>query len=491
MLTQNELGAALGELRELVGLSTDECSARIGVAAQDLQRVEQGHLDMSVIEQLAQLYGLDVDDLSDGAFRASEDTRGATVFLLQGAYQEFDAGDIATLSRAILAARYMTSLGGSEGAALLRTRLELVPTPAAGPWRADAARQGYLLAREVRRKLALEGEPLADIGELLEERLGIAVVVESLKSPHLRAASIVDAGRAAAAAVLGAADPEREANPALARVYLAHELCHILFDPAAPGMVRLALDDRLDTRRSRGRGSFGSSQDALLESRAKGFAAEFLLPHQGLVQLLGTPADTCVLAEARTMIQRAREHFGTPQEIAANHLENLGFVSKDLRLELGRLPAPPAPATRLPGMSKPPIRLERLSAHGLTMTKNAVLEARNMAAQVVSEIGSDVLGSALAAVGRNRPLEATDKLVDLFDGLLASGQLKAASRILEELDPSKFPPGVLTGVLAVTLPAKTELGEARTKYFDRVRVALAATWQLPQDRIEAIEKRLR
>ena len=488
MLRREELGAALSQLRDVVGLSIDECAVRLGVERDQLQHLEGGAIDVTLLDQLAHLYGLDVDDLSEGLFRASGDTDGATVFLLQGDYQDFDANDLGVLSRAMLAARRMTVLGGAPGAAALRSRLEFVPVAPAAPNRVDAARQGYKLARLVRRRLGLGGEPLADVGELLEERLGVAVLVEPLESTRLRAASIVDAGLAGAAAVLGAHDPEREGNPVLARVYLAHELCHILFDPAAPGMVRLALDDL------RGGASYATI-DALLESRAKGFAAELLLPLDGLQALFGSPAATSDPGEAKSMIRRAREHFGTSHKIAANHLENLGFVSKLLRFELtqstGQVAAPPT--TRLPAASSPPCRLQELLAGlaPLPAASDPVAEAREAAAHVVAGLGREAIAAALDAVARSRPIEATDLLVQHLDDLLTLAEWGAAGRLLDELDAARFPPAVLTGVLTVTLRARTEIGGARRSYFERVRQALSVTWQLSEEQVAAVDKRLR
>ena len=60
----------------------------------------------------------------------------------------------------------------------------------------------------------------------------------------------------------------RRTNAVLARVYLAHELCHVLFDPSDGGL-HIVLD-------------VGSDRDVqAAEQRARAFAAELLLPLPG------------------------------------------------------------------------------------------------------------------------------------------------------------------------------------------------------------------
>lgn len=360
-----DLGRVLALLRELHGFSRGECAARIGVTVERLVATEQGEFEPGDLGRIARLYALDEDELREGMLRPVEGVEGATIFLLQGAYPDFDARDLGVLERAMRAARSMTALAASsdEGRERLRQRLQFVPTSPAGPRPADAARQGHKLARLVRARLGLGAEPIEDIRVLLEEQLGIAVVVDRVVSQDLRATSIIDMHRAAAAAVIAHHHPDIEQNPLLARVYLAHELAHILFDPGAPGVVRLALDAaRLDGA------SLGaaSNLDGLLESRAKGFAAELLIPLEGVTALLGAPGvPESSLARARQMVAQVREHFGTPWDIAAYHLGNLGFIQKELPLGLrtdkqGFSGA--QPVTSLPEVAATPVLLARMLA---------------------------------------------------------------------------------------------------------------------------------
>lgn len=67
------------------------------------------------------------------------------------------------------------------------------------------------------------------------------------------------------------------------------------------------------------------------EQRARQFAAELLLPLDGLTRLLGAPKRTDSEQSARALVSSAREYFGTPWEIAVQHLHNRDFISLDTR----------------------------------------------------------------------------------------------------------------------------------------------------------------
>jgi Zn-dependent peptidase ImmA (M78 family) len=184
-------------------------------------------------------------------------------------------------------------------------------------------------------------EPLADLRDLVESRFGAIVVSRQLASKKVTAAA-VRAG-VAAAIVLAANDTQRAANPLVTRVNLAHELCHALFDPLVGGL-QIVLDENNDRKVN------------AAEQRARAFAAEFLLPLEGLSALLGPPLTTSDADAASRMVARARSHFGTPHEIAANHLCNLGFVNMTLRerLEYDKTSfTGTAPVTSLPRAGEP------------------------------------------------------------------------------------------------------------------------------------------
>jgi transcriptional regulator with XRE-family HTH domain/uncharacterized protein (DUF2267 family) len=498
-----DLGRALARLRTLYGLSIGECAARIGVTVEQLAAIESGQIDLTGLEGIARLYDLDEDGLREGMIRPVEGVAGATIFLLQGAYQDFDARALDVLDRAMCMARAMTALNAAsdEGRERLRRRLQFVPTAPAGPNPADAARQGYKLARMVRARMKLGGEPIEDIRALLEDQLGIAVVVDDLIGLDLRAASVLDVHRAAATAVLASRDPDRQNNPVLTRVYLAHELCHILFDPGSPGSVRIALDG--SAKDGRASSEVKANRARLTESRAKGFAAELLIPLAGVSLLLGAPAKAPVpsLERARDMVLRVREHFGTSWEIAARHLENLSFFQEEIArvlLDDTQRPPPARHSTSLPAAAAIPVLLAQMLTTGevsdeTTMFQDPlrhVREARHAAEAAIDAGNAEAIAAASDAVERGRELEAAHLLVEHFDDLFHAGEFAAARSALARLDPHRFPRRVLTGVLMVTRHAREQLGNARVDFLARVQSALADTWRISSEDIAEIVGRL-
>ena len=70
----------------------------------------------------------------------------------------------------------------------------------------------------------------------------------------------------------------------------------------------------------------GDRKTHAAEQRARAFAAEVLLPLDGLTRKLGTPRAVTDPSPASALVATACSTFGTPHEITTNHLCNHGFV---------------------------------------------------------------------------------------------------------------------------------------------------------------------
>jgi Zn-dependent peptidase ImmA (M78 family)/transcriptional regulator with XRE-family HTH domain len=322
--------------RERAKLSLDDVSRETGVAVDAIASLERGQPGLATTElfDIARVLSLDPVALLGGRemFRAVP-----SIFLRHAGHQDFDARDSRLLDDALSAGRALASL---------RSRLGDPPAALQGGtfWQIQSAtdhneapaREGYRLASSVRSWLENTSDPLEDVGVLVEQRFGVAILTRALVTARSTAASV--RSEEAAGIVLHARDLSRKNNPLLARVHLAHELCHILFDPSDGGL-QIVVD--FDTDR----------KVHAAEQRARAFAAELLLPLKGLVETLGAPRGVSDRDAAIALISKARSHFGTPHEIATNHLCNLGFI--DLRLR-DRLEAEPSkftgtvPVTSLP-----------------------------------------------------------------------------------------------------------------------------------------------
>lgn len=344
----DRIGHVVLNTRQGAGRSIEELAQDTGVQPSVLEALEAGKPGITTTElgAVARTLGLDANALLSGR----EELRPVpSIFMRHQGLQDFDHDDDDALDDAL-----------EEGRALGRLRHLLKKSPlavqagkfetreASSDTPEAPARDGYHLAREVRRWLRDASGPLGDLRNLIEERFGVAVVVRHLASSKVTGVSIRSG--AAATIILGAGDPRRAANPLLARVILAHELCHILFDPEKGGL-QIVIDADLDRKTN------------AAEQRARAFAAELLLPLEGLTALLGPTLRLLDQEKAAAIVAKARSHFGTPHEIAANHLCNHGFIDRRLRewLEADKTSfAGAEPVTTLPEPGAPSFLLREI-----------------------------------------------------------------------------------------------------------------------------------
>jgi len=300
----------------------DAVAARSGSDIGVLQDLVQGKAGISTdqLDRVAEVLDLDPVALLSGIEKRR--TQPAT-FLKHGAWQDFDHRLEAPLQRALSSARMLLDLNECLRLPLGERRADPFPVQAAPSASAvRAAEDGYRLAEVLRRRLNNRAGPLPDLGELLEERFEVVVEVVDLGKDDVTAVGVRD-DSGAAAIILNAVDRFRQDNPQLTRVQLAHELCHILHDPSEGG-VHLVLD--LTEEES----AAGQRSHEREEQRARGFAAELLLPLHGLIEVLGTPSAVVEEARGLQLVAQARRHFSTPWEIAVHHLYNRGYLSYEV-----------------------------------------------------------------------------------------------------------------------------------------------------------------
>lgn len=102
-----------------------------------------------------------------------------------------------------------------------------------------------------------------------------------------------------------------------------------------------------------------------------------------------------------------------------------------------------------------------------------------------------LVDNAARAIADLDEIQAIDIFVDRLDGLFQAGEFEAARHVLAELDPRRFPPKVLTGVLMISSHAREELGDSRSDFFERVKSALVDTWHLSPEAVGSISRRLK
>lgn len=435
MAPRPELGERLRHLRLLRGWSIAECATQTRVAARHIEALERGESDPASLRRLARCFGIDSDAFLAGRVvgeQVIEGVPGATVFLRHGAFQDFDASDSAVLDRAMRIARAATARQGATTTSLAGHRF-FEPVSVAGPRRRDAAQQGYRLARHVRAWLGFDLEPVGDLVAILEARFGIAVVVDTLRSRGLRASAVVDEGGCAAAVVLAAPWGDTAPRDVASRVNLAHELCHVLFDPIAPNTVRIDLDDK--------RGGFTAVSRE--ESRANGFAAEFLMPIRGVRALLGAETRN-VLAPttANQLVLKVCEHFATSWPLTVYHLRNHGVIADEAMAHLlTHRPERSTSTLRLPGVGSGSLRFGRAPTHEdealrVAVTARASSQVPWSEGAVVS-LGTDPHADAWYSLLDEEvsPLARTEAL----NALVAEGDPALAAWLADELDIEDHP----------------------------------------------------
>ncbi len=338
-----EIGAAIAAERARQGLRVSD----LGVDASVVEAIEAGSpgITTTQLERIANALQVDALALRAGAIKPRPTP---SVYLRhRSVHQDFASTDASVLDAALEHARSRNALArllGDDAGIFPGRRIETRGVAADAP--NAAAHQGYQLARELRRALANEADALADLRDLAETACGVAVLVRRLAT--IGSSELAVKADDAAAIVLAPVTHPREP---FARVWIAHGLCHVLFDPETGG-VHVVVDFE------------GERHVQQAEQRARAFAAELLLPRAGLHKLVGPPTAVGGESAARNLVALARDAFGSTWQVAANHLCNLGFIAAELRdwLERQQPPALSRPwSTSLPAVGAPSLQVAALA----------------------------------------------------------------------------------------------------------------------------------
>jgi Zn-dependent peptidase ImmA (M78 family) len=342
------IGQIVRDRRDVLGLEPHAVAEQADVPLDALVAFEddEGKITAAALDRVARVLAIDPLALREG--RLALRPTAALFFQQMSTFPDFRHEDESPVALALERATNLLEVNDLLGRPpSLRSRCEpLEPI-------AEAAKDGYRLAARVRAMLGNETKPLSNLVHILEEDFDILVRAEALASSLVDALSAKDNESGAAAVILNLATTRR-ANPHTARVDLAHELAHVLFDPAN-GRVNLVVDEDGKENKSA----------TLAEQRARAFAAEFLMPAEGLRDLLGKPQYAMGMEEAMGIVDRVRSEFVTPIEIAVTHLVNREYVWSQIRTKLidqarGREPARGPSAARIDLSGGPDVLLRRV-----------------------------------------------------------------------------------------------------------------------------------
>ena len=257
-IDQTELGRRIRQARESCGMTQDEVAEKLGVSRPIIVQIEQGKRPVSGLElhTLAYLFARDMRDLLADEF-AEDDVVHALFRSHEDAGEE---GVKQALRDCIALGHELTNLEDLLG--ISRATVTVATYSYAFPRsRWEAIQIGEYVAVEERRRLGLGSAPLGDVSSLLEAqgvRTGTVSMPDSVSGlnishPNVGPFVVINEGHS------------RERR----RFSWCHEYAHVLLDKDAIGMV-----------------SRVTERDDLREMRANSFAANFLLPEQGVRQFV-------------------------------------------------------------------------------------------------------------------------------------------------------------------------------------------------------------
>lgn len=432
-------------------------------------------------------------DMAASAERRITPAAGATgtIYWLQGPAQAVELSDLQSMARALNRARAAVAAGERAGAH--RTRLSFGPEPCDMGSAAAPAKHGYRLARKLRERLGLGAAPIADLRALLDERLGVRVEPHRFAGAGPSAAAVLDHRRAAALILL---DPSAQAvkrNPRLLRVAMAHELCHLLFDPPQGHGVGLSLDLAAEQTAEAGSPRAPTEAQEALEKRARAFAAELLLPAEGLAALAeGRAKAGRAPLSHRERIAAAADHFDTPREIAFRHIQNTQHIGMDPSVLFTVEPPSTSPlAERILGGAPKGSARRPTSARGAWAQVEAWLGA-SAPGSAAENASADATRARLSLLQARRddgaPMTLATDVMLLVEDLVDNGQLAAVDVLVDLFMPDAWPPEVSQGLLGQLRwlePRPAALDALR----DRAAAALKLRWGWDEARVVRLLER--
>lgn len=324
-LTRDELGRRIRSARESCGLTQEQLGDAVELSRIAISQIETGSRSVSSIEldRIAYAVGRDIKAFFADAFVEQD----ALAALFRAESQLAEQVDLLhALQGSLALGREMTNLERLLGIDRAQLRTATYELPAARS-RWDAIQQGQRIAADERQRLGLGLSPIGDLVELFESqgvRTGLVTLPDNISGLTLSDEKI------GIFVVIN-----REHPPLRHRFSLAHEYAHVLIDRDRFGAISRA-ENRAD----------------LLEVRANAFAAEFMMPAEGVaqfVQALGkggaSRAQMAVFDEADVVQveQRATpgsqdiqihdvalmaHHFGVSRISALYRLKNLRMVDE-------------------------------------------------------------------------------------------------------------------------------------------------------------------
>jgi Zn-dependent peptidase ImmA (M78 family)/transcriptional regulator with XRE-family HTH domain len=288
-IDQEELGRRLRQAREGCGLTQEEVADELGLSRSTVAQMELGNRAVTSLEldRLAYLYGRDIREFLADRF-AEDDVLQA---LFRSQPEAGKDGVKRALRDCIALGHELTHLEDLLGLARVSSSMATYTfgTPRS-KW--DAIQNGVQVAREERRRLGLGDAPISDMVCLLENQ---GVRTGAVSMPNEVSGLTITHPRVGLFVAINCEHP-----PARQRFSWCHEYAHVLLDRSTGGRISRTVE----------RGD-------LVEVRANSFAADFLMPEEGVRQFIGAMGK------------------GESSRIHAEVFDEAGVVPVDARTEPG------------------------------------------------------------------------------------------------------------------------------------------------------------
>lgn len=339
-VSQKELGRRLRAIREACQMTQEEVAHDLGLSRSSVAQMELGNRAITglELEHLAFLFGRDLREFFAEEFQEED----ALVALFRAHPDVAGQPEVVdTLRRCLALGREVTNLERLLGIDRDLRAIASYPLPVhRSRW--EAVQQGERVSQAERHRLQLGLAPLANMTELLETQ---GVRTAQIDFPEdISGVTLIEPS-------VGLFVVANRRHHLLRRRFsFAHEYAHVLLD-----------------RKRRGTISRVADRDSLSEVRANAFAANFLMPEEGVWQFItalgkGSPSrrhaevfgdsvevlgnSGVVRALSRTDprsqdiqlydVVHLAHHFGVSRLAALYRFHNLGFVTE---AELERLKA--------------------------------------------------------------------------------------------------------------------------------------------------------
>src|SRR6202167_4283544 len=259
-INQIELGRRIRRAREAGAMTQEEVAERLGVSRAIVVQIEQGKRAVSGIElqTLAYLFARDI-----GEFLEEEFAEDDIVHALFRCHEDVGEDGVKQALRDCIALGHELTnledlLGISRATITVATYSHAFPRS-----RWEAIQIGEHVALEERRRLGLGSAPLGDVSSLIDAQ---GIRTGTVPMPDSVSGLTISHPRVGPFIVINESHSHERR-----RFSWSHEYAHVLLDQDAIGMV-----------------SRESERNDLREVRANSFAANFLLPEQGVRQFVAS-----------------------------------------------------------------------------------------------------------------------------------------------------------------------------------------------------------